>query len=246
MTFLKPPTALAFTAAALTAAMLLSPGAATADTATIDAAVHSFVSGDRVGAQALISSVRPEDIAEKLSFTLASVEAAINLPVSDLVPAVVPPGSTIVILGFGLEPGGALRPTLVERLSKGLQIAQTYPTAPVVVTGGNPVDGRTEAAAMRDWLIAAGVDPVRIVLEEKAVSTAGNAVHTANTLRAMGSSGMVLVTSSDHVRRAAADFLTAGVVIDAAVASDPANLAAPVDPEAVADMVSDARTVSGI
>src|SRR5699024_9828818 len=67
----------------------------------------------------------------------------------------------IVILGAGLTPEGDIQPVLEERLRAGLRLANAYPTARVIVTGGAPQNGRTEAQAMGDWLRGAGVAPDR-------------------------------------------------------------------------------------
>jgi hypothetical protein len=62
----------------------------------------------------------------------------------------------IVILGYGLQPNGMMRPILRRRVLTGLAVAQMFPQAPVIVTGGNPQGGRTEADAMRTMLVVLG------------------------------------------------------------------------------------------
>ena len=48
----------------------------------------------------------------------------------------------IVILGYGLTPQGAMRPILYTRVLTGLAVAQIFPQSPIIVTGGNPRNGR--------------------------------------------------------------------------------------------------------
>ena len=77
----------------------------------------------------------------------------------------------IVILGYGLTPQGAMRPILYTRVLTGLAVAQFFPQSPIIVTGGNPRNGQTEAAAMRNTLMMLGFPANRIIVEDRANST---------------------------------------------------------------------------
>ncbi|MGC4933259.1 YdcF family protein [Gordonia sp. DT30] len=126
----------------------------------------------------------------------------------------------IVILGFGLSPEGKPAPELIKRLEAGRAQALSSPSAPIVVTGGKPQNGATEASVMRKWLIANGVAPARIATEETSVSTVSNAQNTAGLLTARHISDVVLVTSPNHIRRAAADFAAAGLTVTQSITTD--------------------------
>lgn len=112
----------------------------------------------------------------------------------------------IVILGAGLFPDGGIRPVLEERLRTGYRLAQAYPTARIIVTGGMPQNGRTEARAMGDWLRGAGISPLRITEEGNSTSTVQNARFTDRIFRDRGTTGAVVVTTGDHVKRAVLNF----------------------------------------
>ena len=112
----------------------------------------------------------------------------------------------IVILGAGLFPDGGIRPVLEERLRTGYRLAQEYPTARIIVTGGVPQNGRTEARAMGDWLRGAGISPLRITEEGNSNSTVQNAQYTDGIFRDRGTTGAVVVTTGDHVKRAVLNF----------------------------------------
>lgn len=112
----------------------------------------------------------------------------------------------IVVLGAGLFPDGGIRPVLEERLQAGLRLANSYPTARVIVTGGVPQNGRTEAQAMGGWLRGAGVAPWRITEENNSNSTVQNAKYTDQIFRERGTTGAVVVTTGDHVDRAVMNF----------------------------------------
>ena len=60
------------------------------------------------------------------------------------------------ILGYGLEPDGSMRTILRRRVLTGLTVAQFFPQSPVIVTGGNPKNGKTEAGQMRGMLMLLG------------------------------------------------------------------------------------------
>lgn len=120
--------------------------------------------------------------------------------------AVNPFTTDIVILGAGLTPDGGIQPVLEERLRSGLRLANEYPTSRVIVTGGVPQNGRTEAQAMGDWLRGAGVAPHRITEENDSASTVQNARFTDRIFRERGTTGAVVVTTQNHVERAVLNF----------------------------------------
>ena len=87
----------------------------------------------------------------------------------------------IVILGFALNNDGTMKDELIGRLQTGLAIAQAYPESYVVVTGGGTAKENpnvTEGGLMGEWLLAQGLDEDRLIIENKAPSTVGNAENT--------------------------------------------------------------------
>src|SRR5699024_6041426 len=69
-----------------------------------------------------------------------------------------PEGHHIVILGYGLQENGALRAELIRRLTSARDMADTYPETTLIVTGGAPRNGVTEASVMKEWLVDNGID----------------------------------------------------------------------------------------
>ncbi len=120
-----------------------------------------------------------------------------------------PIGTTIVVLGAGLYEDGSMRPILVDRLHAALKLANQYPLTPIVTSGGVPQSGITESRAMRDWLVANGVPAIRITEEDTSTSTVENAQNTAAILTDRRVSGIVVVSSPNHVERALVDFRNA-------------------------------------
>ena len=92
----------------------------------------------------------------------------------------------IVVLGFQLNADGSMRDELVERLRVALKSAEKYPNAFVVCTGGGTASGdasATEAGRMADWLTENGLSPERVLVEDRSLTTAQNAVYTFELLR---------------------------------------------------------------
>ncbi|TCJ95326.1 YdcF family protein [Nocardia alba] len=147
----------------------------------------------------------------------AVTAAAATLP--NPLPALVGPQTGIVVLGYGLLPDGALRPELENRLSAAWLQAIAAPFSPVVVTGGNPQNGISEAEAMRRWLVARGLPGDRVHVEDRAGSTVQNALFSTRLLRDLGATSAVVVTSPNHIRRAVADFIVAGTTVVGAMTS---------------------------
>ncbi|MGC5163545.1 YdcF family protein [Rhodococcus sp. DT1] len=117
-----------------------------------------------------------------------------------------PIGTHLVVLGAGLTEDGRIRPVLEQRLEAALAAAHRYPASPIVVTGGVPRNGVTEAQAMKDWLVARGIHPDRVTEETASTSTVENARFTNDVLLRRGATGAVLVTNRDHLKRAMVNF----------------------------------------
>ena len=91
----------------------------------------------------------------------------------------VQPQWAIVVFGSALDKDGGVPQALSSRLEKALVVANTNPGATVVVAGGKPQAGVTEAQAMKRWLVEHGVGEERIVTEEQSTDTVGNAKNVA-------------------------------------------------------------------
>lgn len=129
----------------------------------------------------------------------------------------------IVILGYGLLPDGSMRMILRRRVLTGLAVAQMYPHSPIIVTGGNPKNGVTEAAQMRRMLTMLGFPDSRIIVEDKANSTVQNAQFSVPLAKQANTSGIILVTSTTHQDRADGNFVDAGANLLATVSYPDGN-----------------------
>lgn len=112
----------------------------------------------------------------------------------------------IVILGFQLNPDGTMKDELIGRLQAGLDYANMYPNSYVVVTGGGTAANNpnvTEGELMGEWLLENGLDENRLIVENRAPDTIGNAENTFKILNEKYPSvkHLVMVTSYYHVPR---------------------------------------------
>lgn len=132
----------------------------------------------------------------------------------------------IIILGGGVSMkhvGADLRPQpnrAIDRLFRGASLAKAFPDAAVIVSGGppDPWTGISEADAAKDYLVALGVWPNRIISERQSANTFQNARFSAALAHPQGSERWLLVTSAFHMPRAMATFRSAGFAVEAAPA----------------------------
>lgn len=110
--------------------------------------------------------------------------------------------AAVVVLGFKLNPDGSMHDVMLARLAKGLAAAERFPLARVIVAGGVPAGGRVEAAAMREWLLARGVEERRVIEEGYARDVVENCLFSRQIMKIYRIGRALLVTSGVDVRRA--------------------------------------------
>ena len=91
----------------------------------------------------------------------------------------------MAVLGFQLNPDGSMTEELIERLKVALASSEKYPNAYILCTGGGTATESpsvTEAMRMAEWLIENGVDPQRLIVEDKSLTTAQNAIYSYQIL----------------------------------------------------------------
>ncbi|AUI87503.1 transporter [Vibrio azureus] len=107
----------------------------------------------------------------------------------------------IVTLGYALNPDGSMHDILIARLQTTLEMAKAAPDAIIILTGGVPKNHKTEGKLMADWLIEHGVNKDRIIEENYATSTVGNALYSSYALARHGIKHATIISSASHVRR---------------------------------------------
>ncbi|WP_245717595.1 YdcF family protein [Nocardia jejuensis] len=167
----------------------------------------------------------PRDVLANIGSLAPFSLPGVDLPGLEL-PALFSPATAIVVLGYGLEPDGEMRPELENRLYAGYVSALLSPESPVIVTGGNPQNGVTEASAMAQWLIDRGISAARVFAETQANSTVQNAAFSAQLMETIGARAAILITSADHIARALSNFRAAGIAVVATMTPDVAPMSA--------------------
>lgn len=116
-----------------------------------------------------------------------------------------------IILGAGLY-GDKPSPILQERLDAGLAYLELHPNTKVIVSGGQGSNELiSEAEAMKNFLVSKGINPNRIIEENKSESTFQNLEFSQKKLEEQGikNNEVLIVTSDFHLYRAMeiADYL---------------------------------------
>ena len=127
-----------------------------------------------------------------------------------------PERNYIITLGAGVR---GTKPTLAltHRMQATYDYLVEYPESKAVVSGGQG-DGEdiSEAQCMRDWLVDRGIDPSRIIMEDKSTSTMENLRNSLALILEDGGQAddIAIVSSPYHLYRAKT--MAKGIGIDAA------------------------------
>ncbi|WP_207836091.1 YdcF family protein [Williamsia soli] len=183
-------------------------------------ALWSDYCADRNATQSALTSLDALDrtLAQRVRNSISAIDAGVRIG-PDPVPRYYPQTTGIVVLGAGLRPDGAPTDETASRLFAAWTQAIVAYQSPIIISAGGSHHGRTEATVMRDWLVAHALPATRIHLETRAQSLPQHAALAADAVRGLRVREVVLVTSPDEIRRAASDFLIAGVPVVAATTS---------------------------
>ena len=117
----------------------------------------------------------------------------------------------IIVLGGSIIPDRSLvwqqleTNQFHERLSSFIQLAQLYPQARLVFSGGSgstETGSPTEAQFARPYFLTAGISPQRLIMENQSRNTAENASYTKQLVNPLPGENWLLVTSAFHMPRA--------------------------------------------
>lgn len=135
-----------------------------------------------------------------LSFVLVQV-CIIGVSFEENDPSAAPEAEYYLTLGALVNPDGQPSAALAARCDTALGVLNAYPESRAVLCGGQGGDEpRTEAEAMRDYMVSRGADPERLILEDKSSSTIEN---IANAKRLLPEGASVAVITNDyHLARA--------------------------------------------
>ena len=126
------------------------------------------------------------------------------------------------MLGAGLHKDKPSR-LLQYRLDKAYEFAAAHPDTLVITSGGQGRDEwLPEGDAMREYLIAKGLDPARVLSEARSTSTEENFAFSLEILRAQGydeTTPIVYVSNAFHCYRAGKYAAMAGFTSATALAA---------------------------
>ena len=107
----------------------------------------------------------------------------------------------LVVLGNRMNDDGTFSNAMLDRLTKTLVVEKDFDT--IIVTGGvaNPVAKVAEGDKMSEWLVANGVDPSKIIVENRSLSTRENAKFTGPILEGLGVTEITILSSAYHIDR---------------------------------------------
>ncbi len=181
---------------------------------------------------ALFRRLRPFGIGVSIAFTLATIALGL-LPVASYV--LLPleerfspfqddgkPVHGIILLGGSVEAAdSASRGMIVsnesaERVLDTIQLTHRYPAARILISGGGGTvfgDGAAEAPIIAAYLKSVGVDPARILVEDRSRTTSENALFSRELAKPREGERWLLVTSAWHMPRAVGVFEKAGFPI---------------------------------
>ncbi len=133
----------------------------------------------------------------------------------------------VILLGCKVN-NGAPSLMLHRRLEAAYSYLSEYPDSVVVVSGGQgPDEAISEAECMKVWLISNGIDPSRIITEDKSTDTYENMEFSKKLLEENGlGTDVVLVTDSFHQFRASMIAEKLDISTDSISSSTPAYLIA--------------------
>ena len=117
----------------------------------------------------------------------------------------------IVVLGAALHTDGTPTARMRNRVKHGVALFRQGKADALLVTGGHGNRGITEAEAMRDLAVAAGVPARRIVVEPCSRSTFENAAYATRFMSERGWKTALVVSDRIHLTRALLAFRRAGV-----------------------------------
>lgn len=107
----------------------------------------------------------------------------------------------IVVLGAGII-GDKVTPLLAARIEKGIEMLGYNPNAVLIMSGGQgPGEDIPESEAMAAYAVDKGVDPEKIIMEQKSVSTQEN-LRLLRELMNKQKPEIIVVTTAYHVFRA--------------------------------------------
>lgn len=144
------------------------------------------------------------------AFTVTCVLSATIIAVDGLTDSAAP-SDVVVVLGNEVLADGTPSPRLAARLDAAVRVHTAGLADNVIVSGGVGHSGHSEAEVMAAYLVEAGVEGDRIVIDPDGVNTRATAVNSAEIMAEQGWSSAIVATQFYHIPRSQMAFEQAGV-----------------------------------
>ncbi len=117
----------------------------------------------------------------------------------------------VIVLGNEVRPDATPTPRLAARLDAALKVHQAGLADHIIVSGGPSQTGLDEAEVMATYLIEAGVEPDRVIVDSAGVNTRATAVNAAAIMNERGWDSAIVATQFFHITRSRLALHQAGV-----------------------------------
>lgn len=109
----------------------------------------------------------------------------------------------LVVLGNRMNDDGTMTGLSVKRLNAAMRFAAAFGVDKIILSGGvaNKKANRSEASAMREYLLANGIAADRLVCEDKSLTTEENAEYSVPIAAKLGATEITVITSNEHMSR---------------------------------------------
>lgn len=108
----------------------------------------------------------------------------------------------IAVFGQSPNPNGSVSSQLLLRLQKAKEMAEKYPKAKLVLTGGPVKYAYPEADVMAKWLLDNGISKDRLILDDIARDTPGNAIGLVKAFKEINAHKILVIGTVLHLPRA--------------------------------------------
>jgi uncharacterized SAM-binding protein YcdF (DUF218 family) len=112
----------------------------------------------------------------------------------------------VVVLGAAPADGGGPSLALIRRVRHGTDIFKAGLADVLILSGGPVRHAVPEAHIMRALALEAGIEPERILIEDRSTRTLENAINTARLMASRGWRRALIVTDPCHLPRALVTF----------------------------------------
>ena len=109
----------------------------------------------------------------------------------------------LVVLGNRMNDDGTMTGLSVKRLNAAMRFAVAFGVDKIILSGGvaNKKANRSEAAAMREYLVDNGVAEDKLIREDQSTTTEENAKYSVPISAKLGATEITVITSNEHMSR---------------------------------------------